>query len=239
MIKSAFRRTLPLGDFIFNIVRRLGRQHARLELVANRLRERGETLFNSCESAIEKGHRESATIYANEAAEVRKLIRIVTQAQIVIERVILRLETVKEMYDIIKDLRSVLDVTQNAAKQLIEIMPEISFEMNQLSDVVTEMLVVTKLSSTPPITPIKAKDAGTEEILQETVTFVEEKLRERIPEPPAPLIAEAVSVRAEKMEQVKIHEKTEPQQVSLTVKCSSVTGDQVLRYAPKKRKSMS
>lgn len=171
------------------MTRKLGSQHAHLDLVAVRLRERSRNLFGSCESAIKSGRRERALVYASELAEVKKLIRTVNHAQLAVEQVILRLETMREMESITRDLRSTLAVTQKVAKQLTVVMPKVASEMSRLNSVVTEMLDTTVASSALPITPVAVKDEEAEEILRETASRIEEDLRAKIPEPPVDIAA--------------------------------------------------
>ena len=54
--------------------------------------------------ALKKNNKERAAMCANEIAEVRKLIKFLYSVQLAIERVILRLETIKELSDIVVDL---------------------------------------------------------------------------------------------------------------------------------------
>lgn len=171
------------------MVRKLGSQHAHLDLIAFRLRERSTSLFGSCESAIRSGRRERALVYASELAEVKKLIHMVNHAQLAVEQVILRLETMREMESITRDLRSTLDVTQKVAKQLTVVMPKVSSEMSRLNNVITGMLDTTVVSSALPVTPVAVKDEEAEEILRETASIIKEDLKAKIPEPPVDIAA--------------------------------------------------
>ena len=244
VIRSIFNRTPPLRYRIFGTVRSLGRQHARLELAANRLRERNESLLDTCKSAIKNGHKERAAIYANEVGELRKSLRTIMHAQLAMEQVIQRLETLMEVDSVITDLRSVLNVTQSVAKQLIKVMPEIAFEMNKLNNLVTEIVDVTKLGSKLPIVPLGVKDVVAEGILREASTLLEEELREKIPEPPIPVIAEERPIESvrqmvvlttsgcEVCEQTKVQTR---RYLSRTVQRSGLLKDWVLEYAQKNR----
>lgn len=189
LIRSAFSRSPSLNELFLQMIRKLGSQHAYLELIAARLRERSRSMFSSCQSAIRGGHRERAAVYASELAEVKKLTTTVTQAQLAIEQVILRLETMREMESVTRDLRSALDVTQDVAEKLTAVMPRVASEMNKLSTLVAEMLDTTVVDSTPPITAVAVRDEETEEILRETSFLAERDLRAKIPEPPAGVAA--------------------------------------------------
>jgi hypothetical protein len=121
---------------------------------------------------------------ANELAEVRKLMKLLSQTQIAIERIILRLETVKELSTIIIDLKPALSALKNVTTNLVGIMPDVASELDEINNSIRETLTVTKFSSEPPIMP-PAKTAGGQEILEEVNSVLEQKLSDQLPEPPA------------------------------------------------------
>ena len=244
MIRGMLNHEPPLRERIFKTTRSLGSQHARLELAANRLRERNECLLDTCKSAIKNGRKERAAIYANEVAEIKRLLRTITDAQLATEQVIERLETLVEIDTVITDLRSVVNVTQSVAKQLTKVMPKIALEMNQLNDLVTEIVDVTELSSRLPIIPLGVKDKATEEILQETSTLLEEELMEKIPEPPVPVMSEERPIERVRQMVVlttsgcEVHEQTKVETrryISQTIQRSRILKDGVLEHALKNK----
>jgi len=192
MFEKIFNHDPPLRDLIYTTMRRLQAQKGNLELAATRLRNRDEALFETCARIINNGEMERATIYAREIAEIRKITYIVTESQLAVEQVILRLETIKEIGDILKDLNPVLATVQGIAKRLDTIMPEVTLELNNMNSTIAETLATTTLNSTPPITPTEVNLKGTEEILSEVSAFAEEMLKKRLPEPPKPVIQERV-----------------------------------------------
>jgi hypothetical protein len=121
---------------------------------------------------------------ANELAEVRKLLELLSQTQIAIERIILRLETIKELSTIMVDLKPALGALKNVTSNLVNIMPDVASELDRVNNSIQETLTVTKFSSEPPIVK-PMKTAGGQEILKEVNTVLEEKLSEQLPEPPA------------------------------------------------------
>ena len=118
-----FRRR-PVSQTISVALQELGKQYAYLKAVLGRLSSRDKALFNECESMIRKGNKTRAMVYACELAELRKLIKTVKSAQLAIERVILRLEMLREVEAVTRDLRSVLDITQKVAVELSEGCPD-------------------------------------------------------------------------------------------------------------------
>jgi len=95
---------------IFEAVPKLKAQRFKLEQVIVRLRERDTLLFKTCAKSLNAKNKERATIFANELAEIRKLTKIISQTEILIERIILRLETLKELSAAFADLKPVLRI---------------------------------------------------------------------------------------------------------------------------------
>ena len=183
LIKNPFHSP-PLGEAIPQAMRKLEVQRVKLKQATVRLRERDRFLFEMCVTAARK-NRERAIIYANELAEVRKLLKIVAWSQLSLERVILRLETIKELGDIVAGLKPTLRTLKDVTKRLFRTMPEIASELEKVNTTITETLITTRISSPQPITPYEAKTPAGEEILKEASTLLEQRLMERLPEPPA------------------------------------------------------
>lgn len=150
-----------------------------------RLRERDKTLFRACTFALEKKNAARATMCANELAEVRKLIELLSQTQIAIERIILRLETIKELSTIMIDLKPALSSLKNVTTNLVNIMPDVASELDKVNDSIQDTLAVTKFSSDPPIIHNKMETPGGQQILSEVNAVLEHRLNEQLPEPPA------------------------------------------------------
>jgi len=181
-------------------IRKLKIQHSKLEQVHIRLRERDKTLFQACTFALEKDNNARATMCANELAEVRKLINLLSQTQIAVERIILRLETIKELSTIMIDLKPALGALRNVTSNLVNIMPDVASELDNVNSSIQETLTVTKFSSEPPqIVQTNLKSHGAQEILKEVNTVLEQRLTDQLPEPPA---SEVMS-EAEQPERIK------------------------------------
>lgn len=199
MFKKIFRSP-PLEDRILQAMRKLKIQHVKLEQVSFRLRQRDRMLFARCTMAIKDQNKERAIVFANELAEVRKLITIVVQTQIVIERVILRLETIKELNIIMVDLKPALKVLQNVTKCIDGIMPNVASELGKVNDAIGETLAITSIGSPHLTMPLDVKTPGGEKILEEVSTLLEQRLKKKLPEPP---ISVTVTEKIEPIESPK------------------------------------
>ncbi|MGQ9531082.1 MAG: Snf7 family protein [Candidatus Bathycorpusculaceae bacterium] len=162
-------------------------QRSKLEQASFRLKERDRILFQTCINALNKKNKERAALCANEIAEIRKLIKFLYNVELAIERVILRLETIKELSDIVFDLKPALKILQSVSQQLFEVLPDVSSELSKVNETISETLYSTKITADESLIPVGVKTPGGEEILKEVSGFLEQKLSEELPEPPATL----------------------------------------------------
>jgi division protein CdvB (Snf7/Vps24/ESCRT-III family) len=149
---------------IFEAVPKLKSQRFRLEKVIARLRKRDSLLFKTCAKALKAKNKERATIFANELAEIRKLTKLISQTQIFVERIILRLETLKELSAAFADLKPVLRILKTVTKRLTVIMPQMAYEMERVNESINETLAMTTVSSTELNLPIDVKTPGGESL---------------------------------------------------------------------------
>ncbi len=181
---NANKNPPPIRDVATKSISTLRLQQSKLDQASYRLKERDRILFESCMGALKKNNKEKANICATELAEVRRLIKFLYSVQLAIERVILRLETIRELSDIVVDLRPALKLLQNVSSELFQVLPDVSTELNTVNDTIRETLHATKLSSDGDMIPVGQKTAGGEEILREVSSFIEQKIAETLPEPP-------------------------------------------------------
>ncbi|MEM3696894.1 MAG: Snf7 family protein [Candidatus Bathyarchaeia archaeon] len=186
-MKGFIRQSPPLREVVIKSIQTLKVQRNKLEQASFRLKERDRILFQTCINALNNKNKERATLCANEIAEIRKLIKFLYNVELAIERVILRLETIKELSDIVFDLKPALKILQSVSQQLYEVLPDVSSELSKVNETISETLYSTKITADETLIPVGKKTPGGEEILKEVSSFLEQKLSEELPEPPATL----------------------------------------------------
>lgn len=191
-------------------------QRSKLEQASFRLKERDRILFQTCINALNNKNKEKAAICANELAEVRKLIKFLYNVELAIERVILRLETIKELSDIVVDLKPALKLLQSVSQQLFEVLPDVSSELSKVNEAISETLYSTKITADESIIPVDRKTPEGEAIIKEVSGFLERKLAEELPEPPATL------------ETPETEKTTLKEMVALTANCSQAIGNETI-----------
>ncbi|OYT54670.1 MAG: hypothetical protein B6U76_07220 [Desulfurococcales archaeon ex4484_217_2] len=155
----------------------------RLEHLFNKLQERDKMLFEKVVSAQMMKDNARAAIYANEVAEVRKIAKTVLRAQLALEQVALRLETVRELGDVLVTMAPIVEVIKDIKQHLKGIVPEIAFELDEidstLHSIVLEAGEFTGTSIDSTIVSGEAK-----KILEEASIIAEQRMKEKFPELP-------------------------------------------------------
>jgi len=205
----------PIREVATKSIYTLRIQQNKLEQASFRLKERDRILFETCMGALKKNNKEKAAMCATEIAEVRKLVKFLYNVQLAIERVVMRLETIKELGDIVSDLKPALKLLQGVSQELFQVLPDVSSELNNVNSTIQETLHATKLTADENLVPVGKKTEAGEEILKEVSCFMEQKLSETLPEPP---ISRSTPVK----EKTPIREM-----VALTASSSQVFGKKV------------
>jgi len=184
MIKKFFHRSRrSITEIILEATRELGKCYSRIELACSKLSKRDRELFDACVFHTKKGSKARATVYANEIAEIRRILSILEYTKLAVERAIVRLDTLRVISPTLEPLHEAFREVRNALKLVANVMPSMTPEINKLNDVVNEILEDTEFNLSVPTMPT-VNDPSTESILREAASLVEEELKIKIPEPP-------------------------------------------------------
>lgn len=190
-------------------IRKLKVQQYRIKQVSFRVQKRDKALFQRCVHAVKNQNKDRAAICANELAEIKKLLKFLYHVELAIERVILRVETMRELSDIIMDLKPALKMLQSVTGRLFDVLPNVSAELGKVNDAITETLYSTRITVDPSMIPVDKTTSGGEEVLKEVSSLLEQKLTRKLPEPP---------VTIETPEEIPVKEL-----VALAATCSQTT----------------
>ncbi len=184
-IKGAIKPAGPLKPRLEQAIRQIQVQIAKLDTAAAKLKERDKYIFNKVVSALQRHEQQRAAVYANELAEVRKMTRMVTQAKLALEQIVLRLNTVQELGDIVVTLAPAMGVIKNIKAGIVRVMPEAEGEMNDISSLLSSILVDAGQLGGYSLN-FEAANEDAERILQEASLLAEQSMKERFPELPSP-----------------------------------------------------
>ncbi|MEM3980504.1 MAG: Snf7 family protein [Ignisphaera sp.] len=182
-IKEVFKKKEPIKQKLVMANYKIRALVSRLEVFLERLRDRDRTLFERVVDALTQGDETRATMYANEIAEIRKLVRQLTITQVALEQVTLRIETVLVRGDVLDGLIPVAGVIKELRGILRGIMPEMSLELQEIEEGLRDVVISTGEALGTPIGDIYASPEA-RKILEEAKIVAEQRMKEKFPELP-------------------------------------------------------
>lgn len=194
-IKDAFKRKEPIKQKLVMADYRIRAMVSRLEVFIERLRERDRALFERVVDALTQGDEVRASMYANEIAEIRKLVKQLTITQVALEQVTLRLDTVLTMGDIMSGLVPVLGVIKELKNVIKGIMPEISLELSEVEESLRDVVISAGEALGTPTGEIYTTPEA-RKILEEAKVIAEQRMKEKFPELPATVTSAAQKAQA-------------------------------------------
>jgi division protein CdvB (Snf7/Vps24/ESCRT-III family) len=176
--------SVPLKERIAQASYRLQAQFDRLDQMYTKLQQRDRDLFQRCVGAQVSKDTEHARLYANECAEIRKIAKVVLGSQLALEKVILRLETVKDFGDIMLQLAPVMSIVKDTKSKIAGIVPQVATELEEVNDTLADLTNEATTETVMPELPIEATDDEAKKVLEETGMVAEQKLRDHFPDLP-------------------------------------------------------
>ena len=164
----------------------LKRQSLKLEQANSALKERDRVIFDMVQKAIRGNDTARAQIYANELSRIRQIKKMISQSQLAIDCITIRLESFLDLYQVVQDMKPLSEVLRNVSADVQQVMPQFSSLLENLNEVVNEALLETKIDTSQPgleeVLNVRSQAGG--EILREVSGIVENSLHDSFPEPP-------------------------------------------------------
>jgi division protein CdvB (Snf7/Vps24/ESCRT-III family) len=182
-VKDAVRPAGPLKPRLEQAVRQIQIQVSKLDTTSTKLKERDTAIFNRVVGAISKHDMQHASVFANELAEVRKMNKMVTQARLALEQIVLRLNTVQELGDIVVTLTPAMSVIKSVKSGLVSVLPEAENEIGEISGLLSGILVDAGQLGGYTLN-FEAANEDAEKILGEASAVAEQRMKEKFPELP-------------------------------------------------------
>ena len=177
------QRSMVLSPRVNDIIIQLRVQSEKLRRAYQRLIARDRELFEACVSAEQELDRDRATIYANEIAQLRKMSRTILKSQISLEKVILRLETIKDFGDVMNVLAPATKIVKQIQVELSGIVPEVAHNLGVIDEML-ESVIVEAGSFTGATTTVTVADREARKILEEAAEIAAQRMSKQFPELP-------------------------------------------------------
>jgi len=191
-LRGSVRTPVPLKSQIEEANRQIRLLIAQLDGTVNRIKQRDSTIFKNVVSSIAKHDSQHAAVYANELAEVRKMGKMVTQAQLAMEQISLRLGTITDLGEIASTLAPAVSVIRGMKDSLRMALPEADKEISEISGLLSNVLI--DASTTGGISlNFDAANEDAQKVLEEAAVVAEQRMNESFPQIPAGVFAQEES----------------------------------------------
>jgi division protein CdvB (Snf7/Vps24/ESCRT-III family) len=189
-LRGSVRTPIPLKSQIEQANRQIRLLISQLDNTVNRIRQRDADIFRNVVASLAKHDTQHAAVYANELSEVRKMGKMVTQAQLAMEQISLRLGTITDLGEIASTLAPAVSVIRNMKEGLSLALPEADRQIGEISGLLSSVLV--DASTTGGISlNFDAANEDAQKVLEEAAAVAEERMKESFPEIPAGVLAQA------------------------------------------------
>jgi len=187
-IRVSVRTPAPLKSQIEQANRQIKILISQLDGTVDRIRQRDSKIFNGVVTSLAKHDAQHAAVYANELTEVRKMGKMVTQAQLALEQISLRLGTITDLGEIATTLAPAVSVIRNMKEDLKTLLPEADREIGEISGLLSTVLV--DAGSTGGISlnfDVANEDA--QKVMEEAAAVAEQRMKEDFPEIPLSVLS--------------------------------------------------
>ena len=171
-----------LREKINEVIRKLEVPRAELGNIRARLLERKKALFNSVVRALEKKDRNRALIYANEQAELNKLLNLITVGELAITQISLRLESLRDLGDIVSHTNTALIEVKKVEKDIGDLISYMGSMEGEFNDTFNGFMA--QMKGAIPSIHLNLQTQDGEEIVKEAEEYLRmEELESELPTP--------------------------------------------------------
>ena len=182
-LRGTVRPPTPLKSQIEQANRQIRLLISQLDGTVNRIRQRDSTIFKNVVASLAKHDMQHAAVYANELSEVRKMGKMVTQAQLAMEQISLRLGTITDLGEIANTLAPAVSVIKNMKEGLSSALPDADREINEISGLLSSVLVDASTSGGISLN-FDAANEDAQRVLEEAAAVAEQRMKDSFPEIP-------------------------------------------------------
>lgn len=186
-VRDTVRPPTPLKSQIEIANRQIKVLISQLDGTVSRIKQRDSTIFKSVVASLAKHDTQHAAVYANELSEVRKMGKMVTQAQLALEQISLRLGTITDLGEIANTLAPAVSVIKGMKEGLRSALPEADKEIGEISSLLSSVLVDASTTGGFSLN-FEAANEDAQNVLEEAAAVAEQKMRDSFPEIPAGIL---------------------------------------------------
>jgi len=182
-LKEAVKPPGPLKPRLDFAVRRIELQVQKLDQATDRFGQRDKTIFARIVDAYTKHDTARANVFANELAEIRKMEKLIINARLALEQIVLRLRTVSELGDVVSTLGPAVGVLRSVRAGLVSVFPEAESELGEIGNMLSGIMIEAGQGSGMTLNFDTVNEDATK-ILTEAATVAEQRVKEKFPDLP-------------------------------------------------------
>ena len=182
-IQDAVRPPGPLKPRLDFAVRRIELQVQKLDQATERFGQRDKTIFARIVDAYTKHDTARANVFANELAEIRKMEKLIINARLALEQIVLRLRTVSELGDVVSTLGPAVSVLRSVKTGLVSVFPEAENELGEIGNLLSGIMIEAGQSQGMTLS-FDTTNEDAAKILAEASTVAEQRIKEKFPDLP-------------------------------------------------------
>ena len=182
-LREVVRQPAPLKPRIDYAIRRLELQIHKLDQSSERFSQKDRALFTKIVDSYAKHDTAHANVYANELAEVRKMEKLVMNARLALDQVVLRMKTVTEFGDLVSTLGPCIGVLRSVNVGLCGVLPEAENELGDISNMLSGLMFDCGTSSGMSLN-FNSVNEDASKILSEAAAVAEQRLSANFPDLP-------------------------------------------------------
>jgi division protein CdvB (Snf7/Vps24/ESCRT-III family) len=189
-LRDTVRTPTPLKSQIDLANRQIRTLITQLDSTVIRIKQRDSTIFKSVVASLAKHDMQHAAVYANELAEIRKTGKVVTQTQLALEQISLRLGTITDLGEIAATLAPAVSVIRSMKDGLTTALPEADKEIGEISGLLSSVLVEAGTTQGFNLN-FGAANEDAQKVLDEASAVAEQRMRDSFPEIPVSVIPQS------------------------------------------------
>lgn len=182
-IRQTVTPQIPLKQRLDFAVRRLTLQINKLDQTSERFTQKDRSMFAKLVDAYAKHDTAHANIYANELAEVRKMAKLVMNARLALDQVLLRIQTCTELGDVVANLGPAIGVLRSVGSCMGGVLPEAESELGEIGNMLSGLMFEAGLNSGTSMN-FENVNEDAAKILNEAAIVAEQKVNANFPELP-------------------------------------------------------
>jgi division protein CdvB (Snf7/Vps24/ESCRT-III family) len=182
-LNQAIKPKQPLKPRLDIATRKLDAQIQRLEQTSERFTQKDKALFTKLVNSYQQHDMAHANMYATELAEIRKMSKIIMNAQLALDQINLRIKTVTELGDVVSMLGPCIGVLRSVNAGMGGILPAAENELCEIGDMLSGVMLEAGQGSGMSLN-FNSVSEDASKILSEAAIVAEQKIGASFPDLP-------------------------------------------------------